>query len=53
MNQEKEYIVGESYTFRVKSVFGSYCELQDDYTVTYLQNTKTLDLKKGKCLNVK
>ena len=42
MNQKNEYIVGESYTFRVKSVFGSYCELQEDNTVTYLQNTKNL-----------
>ena len=53
MNQKNEYIVGESYTFRVKSVFGSYCELQDDNTVTYLQNTKNLRLEKGQMLECK
>lgn len=53
MNQTKEYIIGESYQFRVKSVFGSYCELQDDYTVTYLQNTKNLRLVKGQILECK
>ena len=49
----KEYTVGEIVDFKVKSVFQSYCELQDEQTVTYLQNTDNMRLSKGQTLRCK
>lgn len=49
----KEYNVGEIVDFKVKSVFQSYCELQDEQTVTYLQNTDNMRLSKGQTLRCK
>ena len=53
MGQMKEYTVGEIVDFKVKSVFQSYCELQDEQTVTYLQNTDNMRLSKGQTLRCK
>lgn len=53
MSQMKEYSVGEIVDFKVKSVFQSYCELQDEQTVTYLQNTDNMRLAKGQTLRCK
>lgn len=53
MSNEKTYNIGTSYPFKVKSVFGSYCELKDGDTIAYLQNTNNLRLTPGQVLYCK
>ncbi|MGM9713264.1 MAG: helix-turn-helix domain-containing protein [Prevotella sp.] len=53
MDQTRQYSVGDCVDFKVKSVFGNYCELQDGQTVTYLQNTGNMRLVKGRTLHCK
>lgn len=45
--ESAKYTIGEVYSFRVKGVFGNYCELVDGNTTTYLQNTASLRIIKG------